>query len=179
MSKSALTAERLRELLHYDPKTGVFVRKQMKSRYGTTAPNSRYSMKAAGCLSSKHGPSAGYVKISVDGRRYFAHRLAWLYVYGAWPSGTVDHINGDRSDNRIENLRDVAHYVNIQNQRKVSVGNKYSSLLGAHWSITRKKWRSSIMVKLCPIHLGWFDTDEEAHQAYLTAKRRLHEGCTI
>jgi hypothetical protein len=108
-----------------------------------------------------------------------AHRVAWVHFYGGWPKNVIDHINGDKTDNRIANLRDVPHALNMHNQRAASAHNKRSSLLGAHWHKNGGRWRSNITVAGVTRHLGCFDTEQEAHAAYVEAKRSLHAGCTI
>lgn len=159
----AITAERLREVLDYNPETGLFLWKMAfcrKVRVGASA----------GC---SYG---GYKHISVDKRLYRAHRLAWLYVHGEWPAGDIDHINGNRSDNRIANLRDVSRRVNLQNIRDPKPSNK-SGLLGA--SKNGKFWAAVIRTNGKRLFVGNFPTPEQAHHAYVEAKRRMHEGCTI
>jgi HNH endonuclease len=96
--QTKLTAERLRERLHYDAETGVFTR-----RVGSS------NARAGDVAGSVH--STGYVRISIDGGKYTAHCLAWFYVHGVWPSDQIDHINRNRSDNRIANLRERRHRV--------------------------------------------------------------------
>lgn len=158
VAKPILTAERLRDVLDYNPDTGAFVWKVQSGSRGI--PGS-----VAG---SDH--VLGYRILSVDGRRYKEHRLAWFYVYGKWPTGEVDHIDGHRSNNRIGNLRDVSKSVNQQNLKSAKSHNK-SGLLG----VTRRKsggWCARITI-------GTFDTPEEAHAAYIDAKRRLHLGCPV
>lgn len=158
-----LTAERLRELLHYE--NGVFTRLQRvgKSRVGVGS--------IAGTLNTR-----GYWQINVDGRLYYAHRLAWLWVTGEWPKGEVDHIDGDCANNRIENLRDVTHSTNKQNLKNAQANNK-TGFLGV--TQTRGKFRASIKVKDTVVHIGLSDTAELAHKAYLTAKRYYHQGNTL
>lgn len=101
--RQLLTAQRLRERLHYDPESGFFFRRYGRGRRGADGH--------VGCLTSD-----GYRYIGVDYIRYSAHRLAWLYVTGKWPVGYIDHINRHRNDNRIANLRDVSAFVNIHNR---------------------------------------------------------------
>ena len=165
MSKrdSTLTQERLKELLHYDPETGVFTRRT--SRGGELAGA------IAGCP-----VWTGYTKICVDKTNYLAHRLAWFYVYGDFPSEEIDHINGVRTDNFIKNLRHVSSRVNKENKR-FAQSNSKSGALGA--SPFRGGFRARIFVNGREKHLGTFNTAEAAHAAYLVAKRALHEGCTI
>lgn len=106
-----------------------------------------------------------------------AHRLAWLYVYGEWPQHGLDHINGVRLDNRISNLRDVPQTINLENQRKAK-GLTKSGFLGVERT-RGGKWAARIVANGKRYGLGVFATPEAAHSAYVTAKRKLHEGCTI
>jgi hypothetical protein len=163
MSKPNLTAEEVRSLFHYDPDTGVFTRKVNRHRFK--------SGEVAGTKSDE-----GYINIKVQKSTYKAHRLAWLYVYGAFPDLQIDHINGIRSDNRIANLREVTHSGNTQNQRTYQRSNK-SGFLGV--SPNNRRWKATISVHGEYKYLGTFDTPELAHQAYLDAKRSLHLTCTI
>lgn len=159
-----LTAARLRELLHYDDETGVFrwLRPPVKrSRDG-----------AAG-----HTDKEGYRRIRLDGGQYFCHRLAWLYVHDRWPSLQIDHRNGDKADNRIVNLREVTNAVNQENLRAAR-NTSSTGLLGV-WVHRNGMFRASIKVNGKTMHLGTYKAADEAHQAYLTAKRQLHQGCTI
>ncbi|HYD58974.1 MAG TPA: HNH endonuclease signature motif containing protein [Noviherbaspirillum sp.] len=126
---------------------------------------------------SKNGH--GYILIGLPEGRFRAHRLAWLYVCGEWPKNEVDHINGVRSDNRIANLRDVSRRTNNENRREAQCNNRSSGLLGVTWSGRHKKWAASIRVNRKNKHLGLWETKEEAHEAYVCAKRRLHEGCML
>lgn len=123
--------------------------------------------------------SEGYRTIKLGRVAYPAHRLAWFIHNGTWPTGYIDHINGDRSDNRIKNLRDGDHSLNMQNKRKAMNNNKSCGLLGVTWNKQHKRWQSKIMVNKQFHHVGLFSTPEEAHAAYLIKKRQLHAGCTI
>jgi hypothetical protein len=120
----------------------------------------------------------GYIEIGVSDARCTAHRLAWLYVTGAWPTFHIDHINGDKADNRIANLRDVDRNMNLQNIKRAPAHSK-SGLLGASFHSSTGRWASRVYAAGRQRSLGLFDSPEEAHAAYLAAKRRLHEGCTI
>lgn len=159
-----LTADRLKTLLDYDPDTGIFTRKIRTSNRIAVGD-------VAGCIHS-----SGYWHIKVDGKMLKGHRLAWLYVYGEWPEHEIDHINGDPSDNRIANLRDITHAHNVQNLRKPRSDNA-SGFLGVHK--VAAGWMVNIQLDKMPMKLGTFDTPEEAHQVYLEAKRILHAACTI
>ena len=168
MSKVAeLTASRARELLAYDAETGVLTRRASLSR----------SVKIGEVAGYVH-PTKGRLYLYVDSRRYLAHRVAWLIVHGRWPLGQIDHINGNKADNSIINLRDVDAQTNGQNRREPS-GRNTSGLLGASWMPAANKWRAQLHVGGKPLYLGLFDTKEAANAAYLEAKRRHHAGCTI
>lgn len=151
-----VTQKRVREVLAYDPETGVFTWKIGTAR---GRPGER-----AGAVSS-----IGYRYVAVDGRRYLAHRLAWFYVHGEWPRDQIDHINGKRDDNAISNLREAT---NAQNQRN-SAGKINST---GFRGITKKgnRFRASITVDNRVHFLGSFKTAEEAHAAYLEARAKHH-----
>lgn len=168
MATAILSAERLREVLHYDPETGVFTWKVRTSNRVNVGS-------AAGAMLK-----TGYLSICIDSKFYRAHRLAWLYVRGEWPKADIDHLNGKRTDNRFCNLRDASRSKNQQNLRKARGENTHSGLLGVHRTDkVHKQWRASIKVDGKDKHLGNFSTKEAAHDAYLLAKRMHHEGCTI
>lgn len=157
-----LTSERLRQLVHYDPETGIFTRKE--DRGGHKAGE------VMGSVSHR-----GYMKIGVDMRRYYAHRLAWLYMHGEMPK-VVDHINGNTLDNRIANLRNVSQAENLQNITRPS-RNSTSGMLGVYKK--RRKWASALSLNNRTVRLGYFETKEAAYAAYVEAKRRLHPMSTI
>lgn len=164
--RSALSREELMALLDYDPHTGAF-----------TTRVRRGPIKAgvvAGTMDDE-----GRIVITINYVRHFAHRLAWLYMNGSWPDGEIDHRDTDRSNNRWVNLRDVSSTVNKQNKRRAQSGKKYSRLLGAQWCKQAGKWKSSIRANGKIVHLGFFGSDAEAAEAYVIAKRRMHEGCTL
>jgi len=159
MSKpSDLTAERLRELFNYDPETGVFRRR-------VTCSNRRAG-EVAGSFSH------GYLRIGIDGRDYLAHRLAWLHVHGVWPAGEVDHRNQTRDDNRIDNLREATHAQNGWNAGKRS--HNASGFKGVSFDKRDRRWVAEIRHHGKRECLGYFDTPEEAHAAYVEAAHRLH-----
>lgn len=156
--------ERFREFLAYCPQTGVITwRKSFgrKIRAGVIA----------GSLTAR-----GYVRVRLDGKRYSGHRLGWFLFYGEWPSGQIDHKDGNQSNNRIDNLRDASGSVNAQNQRSAHANNKLG-VLGVRRNHSR--FQAAIKLNGRAIHVGTFDTAEAAQAAYLAAKRRLHQGCTI
>lgn len=160
-----LTTEQLKNALDYDPNTGVFLWKIRPSKAVKVGD-------IAGCTEKR----IGYITIGIAKRIYKAHRLAWLYMHGEWPKGLIDHINGDKADNRIANLRDVFADGNSQNVRKPNRRNK-SGFMGVIWF--QNKWRASMSVNGKSKWLGDYSTPEEAHQIYLEAKRKYHHACTI
>jgi hypothetical protein len=124
--------------------------------------------------------SQGYISIGVDGTHYLAHRLAWLYVYGewptAWPAGQVDHINRIKTDNRIANLRIVTSSENKQN-RELPHANNRLGFLGVKRN--GSKFMARIMLHGKVKHLGTFDTPELASAAYKSAKTTVHSGALV
>lgn len=152
-----LTQKQLRQLVDYDPNTGVF-----------TWRVTLCGRAVAGSKAGGHG-GQGYVMLQVCKRRYGAHRLAWLYVYGELPTQQVDHINGNRSDNRINNLRLAT---NSQNQGNRSINcNSQSGHKGVQWSKQKRKWKAVIQISGERKFLGLFDTVEDAGHAYRRAAK--------
>jgi hypothetical protein len=163
---NTITPEFIKEMLDYNPDTGVF-----RWRIST---NRR--IKIGSIAGAKNWNS--YLIIPLKGKRYRAHRLAWMYSYGTWPVYDIDHINGNPSDNRLSNLRDVTTAHNIQNQTKPHKRNK-CGLLGVSWHTAGKCWRTRICTNGVQILIGYFNTPEEAHQAYLDAKKKYHLSNTL
>ena len=161
---SELTQKELISVLKYDGESGKFVWLIRAS-----------SRAKAGCAAGNIANN-GYFVIKYLGRTYRAHRLAWLYVMGEFPSSDIDHINGDRLDNRWANLRVVAKVENSQNLRRATARSS-TGLLGVYPS--RGQFGARITVNGKRVFLGIHPTAEGAHSAYLEAKRRLHAGCTI
>lgn len=161
-----LTQARLREVLDYNPETGIF--KWVAPRGSNARPDGR-----AGSPNDD-----GYIIIAVDGRKYRAHRLAWLWVHGRFPSGLIDHKNCVRDDNRIDNLRDSTKVFNQQNQRAPFKNNRLG-IRGVYLHMLSGRFGARIGINKKVKHIGYFDTAEEAHAAYVEAKRKHHEGCTL
>lgn len=171
-----LSYDEVVKFLSYDPSSGELHWK-LDSWAGFKKSAKMHSAgDPAGCVRSD-----GRVVVRVCGKLYMRYRLAWLINFGMWPDGEIDHINGDRADDRMGNLRIASRSMNQENIRKALSSNKSSRLLGAYKNKPgrAKPWRSSISIKGKHVGLGYFHTAEEAHQAYLNAKRVLHEGCTI
>jgi len=160
-----LTQDRLKEILSYDESTGIFTRLNNfgGNRVGSIAGNRN---------------NHGYIRTNIDKKAYLCHRLAWLYVYGSFPLFEIDHINCNKEDNRIINLRQVDRSGNCQNKKKAYSQNKLG-VLGVHYDKKYKKFRSQISSQGSVVSLGGFDTLEEAHKAYIEEKRKIHPTCTI
>lgn len=155
-----ITQERLKELLRYDPETGVF------TWVGKT--NDRIRIGAvAGCVNSE-----GYWHVQIDGKKYKSHRLVWLYMTGAWPKNQTDHINGIRGDNRIENLREATNAENQQNRSARGHGKNGS--IGVSWHKASGTWVASIGTRGRRKHIGCFKSIEDATLAYVNAKKNIH-----
>lgn len=152
------TAERVRELLSYNPETGKF----------------RWRIKRLGCSSGKCGTinQNGYHVIRLDFVAYKAHVLAWYYVTGVWPDRFVDHIDGDKLNNKFENLRLATPGQNAMN-RKMHKNNK-SGFKGVTYNRLARKWQANITVNRKIMYLGLYVTPEEAHDAYCKAAVEYH-----
>lgn len=125
--------------------------------------------KPCGKRANRH---TGYAIVGVGKRRLCAHRIIFAIVYGEIPVGEVDHINGDRMDNRIENLRDVSSSENMHNSKKRK--DNSSGFPGVTWYALCQKWRAQIMADKRQIHIGDFDDFEDAVQARKKAKIKYH-----
>jgi hypothetical protein len=156
-----MTQDELKQLLHYSPDTGEFTWLKITSTKIKVGD-------MAGCLHK----SNGYRHIKINNKPYKEHRLAWLYVHGSLPTHDIDHINGVRDDNRINNLREATHSENQQNRIKQK--NNSSGFTNVTWYKQRNKWKSYIAKNGKQIFLGYFDTPDEAYDEYLKAKSQLH-----
>ena len=161
-----MDAQQILETYRFDPESGTFAKLDIGRRRNT------------GIV---HTPK-GYVRVFVGGRYYMAHHLVWLLCHGTLPAMSIDHINGDRTDNRPSNLRQVSAVENSQNQRRPHSTNA-TGLLGVspvrQPGLKSQRWKAQIKVNGKSVHLGNFVCPEAAHVAYLEAKRKLHPGCTI
>lgn len=159
-----LTQTRLKEVLDYSPETGALVWKI--NRRGTAKAGD-----AAGAIKS-----GGYIQIMVDGKRYMAHRLVWLYTHGELPVAKIDHVNRVTSDNRIDNLRLVN---NKQNRENIGIAkNNTSGNTGIYWLPKQNKWQAKIGHNKKRIYLGNFDQKTDAITAMKQAEKQFftHRG---
>lgn len=154
---TALSADRLRQVIEYAPDTGCFAR--------LTGPR-------RGPIRGRCSSAGGYQLIEVDGSQFYAHRLAWLYVYGEWPTNVIDHIDGDKANNRIANLRDVTETRNNHNHHEVRSNNGHGYL-----GVTKHgpSWRARIRVRGCVIQLGSYPAPWIAEAVYRKAKAVFHD----
>lgn len=152
-----LTQEYLKSCIKYNPKTGVFVWIKCAA----------HGVKAGDVCGSQDG--GGYLKIWMKGRKYYAHRLAWLYTHGEFPKNQIDHINGVRDDNRISNLRDVSGKQNMRNAPLAS--NNTSGHTGVRMDKRSGKWLARIKVNKKDIHLGAYSDINNAISARSKAEK--------
>lgn len=154
-----ITQKDLKQYLEYLPETGEF----FANKKSINRPAGRK-------LGTVH--STGYVVIRIKDKLYKAHRLAWLYMTGEFPGNVIDHINRDKKDNRFVNLRDVTRSDNSENN-PIKRSNS-SGFVGVSWYAPTKKWRARIMYGYKGKHLGYFQTPQEAHEAYCVAAKKYH-----
>lgn len=145
-SFNGLSLEKLRLLFKYDPNTGVIT-------------------KLPADLPVGYDSGRGYLRTSINNKKLLLHRLAWFLTFGKFPNADLDHINGDRKDNRLVNLREATRAENLQNQTKAK---------GFYWFSPVKKWKVSIKKNYKEHHIGYFDTELDARAAYMRAKKELH-----
>jgi hypothetical protein len=155
-----LSHRRILELFNYDAESGILTWKISTSNRAKVGS-------IAGC---RH--NCGYRQIKVDGQKYLEHRLIWLYVTGEWPKDQIDHINGARDDNRFSNLREATNAENQRNRTRSSTNS--SGHKGVHWRTDSQCWQARIMLNKEYKHLGYFDTLEDAHTAYVAAAKELY-----
>lgn len=144
-------------LFRYDPQSGIIYYKIPIKR--------KIVDSVAGIICRSHG----YLKVGIEGKYYMGHRVAWRLHYGKWPEYQIDHINGNRSDNRICNLRDVKPKENQKNRKE----HRQGQLLGTYFCKKAKKYKSQICFNKKKIHLGMYFTEKEAHEQYINAQKAL------
>ena len=156
-NNAGISASALRAFFEFDGNTGVFYK-----------PLASGGKKMMGTIKSD-----GYVKLFFGGRQCSAHRLAWLYTHGEWPAGFIDHINGNRCDNRLCNLRDVTPQENSANKTVAARGKTSSQRVGVflYKNCKTKPWTAQITDKGKRVYLGRFDSEQEAANAYSAYKQ--------
>lgn len=159
--KDDLSAELVRELFDCDPKSGAL--------YWRARSNSRVK---AGALAGHFQPRTGYICVTIKGQKYRAHRLIWLHVYGRWPDGELDHINNNRIDNRISNLRPATPSQNKWNLTRPS--HNTSGQKGISWDKRSNKWLVCLQKHGIRKHIGLFSCMEDAVLARDAAVNKWH-----
>lgn len=162
-----ISHQRLRELLNYEADTGYFTWKY--------PPRGRVAGRVAGCKRAD-----GYILIRLDGHLYLAHRLAWLYANGEMPVDLLDHIDGDPSNNRLSNLRPATAAQNQQNREAIRISGDYSSrFVGVSWSKQHQSWEACLVKDRRRFRLGLFEREDQAAEAYISAKMKYHDFCPV
>lgn len=154
-----LTQDKLKELLHYDPETGIF-------RWRVSCTNSTKPWSIAGYIAKN-----GYVHMSVFNKRFLAHRIAWLYMTGELPEEHIDHIDGNPSNNSWKNLRAATHKQNCENFKLFKSNS--SGFRGVSFTKQTNRWRGVVKNNYKYIHVGYFDTAEEAAKAAAAKRAEL------
>lgn len=155
-----MTQEQLKKIVSYDENTGVF----------TWLKSSKYTKYNEGKEIGGLDKSTGYKTAFINGKKYRQHRLVWLFIYGYMPKEFIDHINHNRADNRICNLREVNRSENSRNQ-KIAKNNK-SGIMGVYFLKKTQKWYSQIRVDGKLNHLGYFKDKEDAVNARRNAEKQ-------
>jgi HNH endonuclease len=157
--------ELIADLIAYDPETGAMTWKRRDKT--SNGWNTKFSGRPALATLQQNGYLGGMLMDS----HALAHRVAWAAYYGKWPSGVIDHINGNKQDNRISNLRDVDNTTNLRNRKKMR--SNTSGTTGVHYSKADGKWIARIGVLSGHAYLGSFDSKEDAIAGRQDAARRL------
>lgn len=171
MASHNITHKYLLSILDYNQDTGVFTwcerpLEHFKRPQDCRMWNTRFAGKKAGSLDSK-----GHIQIEINYKSILAHILAYFYIYKKWPTKDVDHYDKNRSNNAIKNLREATESQNIANS-KVRKDNT-SGYKGVYFYKASKKWKAQIQANKIKIHLGYFNTPQEAHAAYCKAAQEL------
>ena len=158
--ETLIKADDARKYLDYDPATGVM---RWKIWPRTGRPSGREVLTTN---------AQGYRVVVLMGRQYRVHRVAWLMMYGKWPPELLDHVNGNRTDNRLVNLREATRAEN--NRNRGMSGNNTSGFKGVTYNKDRNKWQAKIWRNNKAIHLGRYPSAQGAFAAYCKASREYH-----
>jgi hypothetical protein len=162
------SAQRLRELLAYDPDTGILTWKRRRNLHPKDRFNLKYAGSVAGCVAPGMGRRQPYIKVRIDNRLQQAHRVIWCMAHGVWPTQPIDHINGVGTDNRLVNLRVVSHQENSRN-RPMNRNNS-SGVVGVHWDSGRECWVASLKSGYSKVLQKRFDSFLDAVAARKSAE---------
>lgn len=168
--------DKISRIASYDPSTGIIVwLDRLPDTFGCCPKErnrvaSRWNKLRSGKVAG-HKNSNGYIVLCIEKKTLQAHRIAWMLHYGEWPKGQIDHINGIRDDNRIENLRVVTSAENAKNKRVLS--SNTSGHMGVHFHKGTGKWHARIMSDGVRTHIGAFDSKLDAASAYDACAKKL------
>lgn len=164
--------ERIKEIIDYDPDTGIFTWKARdRDSFKTSRAHSVFNARCAGKTAGTLNKYIGYVAIKIEGTLYYGHRLAWVMAYNRQPESFIDHINGNRSDNRISNLREASRWDNATNRGIIK--SNTSGHTGVYWSKSANKWQATIKEGGVHKQLGLFISKDDAIECRINAQRRL------
>jgi hypothetical protein len=172
-----LTIDLIRSLFRYDAESGILIWESRPSNHFANEAawkrwNTRYAGKVAGCKKYAGKNQWPYLITSINNNQFYVHQLIWIYVHGAHPSGFIDHINGDGTDNRISNLREVDAHQNGCNSKLRK--NNTSGVKGVRWVEKDNRWYAQIKVKYKYIHLGCYSNYTDAVKARKEAEIKYH-----
>jgi len=173
---TVLSVSKLHEMLTYYPDNGALVWKERpRSHFKSDRDHLWWNKTFSGSLALNYQKHNGYLEGTIDGKPYLAHRVIWYMVHGEWPD-QIDHINGNKNQNHLSNLRNVDQRTNGRNQKRSSLNT--SGVTGVYWHKTSSKWRSVIKVDGHRKYLGHFDDFNEAVKARKEAevKYGFHEN---
>ena len=160
-----LTVEQLRELVYVDEQLELRWRRDRRRNAGK-----------AGDIASRTPPS-GYKIVTIGSHTYIQHRVIWAFAHGRWPNGDIDHIDGDKNNNALSNLREVTRRTNSHNRKRANrTARRTSKYLGVSWAVATQKWRAMLGDNRKQRFFGAYRVAEHAAYAYLVAKRELHDG---
>lgn len=170
LTERGISVATLREILEYDPVWGRFTWKcRNENLIADEAARNGWNGRHAGRRAFTASLN-GYKRASIQNKRFFAHRVAWAMYHGEWPSGQIDHINGDRSDNRIQNLRVVDTAENARNTKRFRTNT--SGVTGVHWASKARRWCARIMVNQVSLDCGSYVNFEDAVAARKEAEKQ-------